>query len=106
MGVLPQPERRRLRVKKVPTAVTVAAAVAALSSGLTVVASAHPEAGQSATATGAKLHWGSCQDAELAAFNAQCALLSVPLDYAHPDRKHIKIAVSRIRHTSSDADSQ
>lgn len=92
--------------KKTTTAVTVAAALALLSTGLTVVASADPAARDGVTATAATLHWGSCQDPELAAFNAQCALLSVPLDYAHPDDKHIKIAVSRIRHTSSNADYQ
>ena len=33
-------------------------------------------------------------------------MLSVPLDYAHPSGRHIKIAVSRVRHTSSKADYQ
>lgn len=91
-------------LKKTTIAVSVAAAVAALSSGLTVVASANPVARQSPAAPSAKLHWGACQDPELSAFNAQCALLSVPLDYSNPSGKHIKIAVSRVEHTSSGAD--
>jgi pimeloyl-ACP methyl ester carboxylesterase len=90
-------------VKKLTIAVTITAVVAALSTGVTVVASANPAAPQRAAVAEAHLAWGNCQDPELAAFNAQCALLSVPLDYAHPNGKHIKIAVSRVLHTSSDA---
>jgi hypothetical protein len=33
-------------------------------------------------------------------------LLTVPLDYAHPGGTKIKIAVSRIKHTSTAADCQ
>jgi hypothetical protein len=33
-------------------------------------------------------------------------LLTVPLDYAHPGDTKIKIAVSRIKHTSTAADCQ
>jgi pimeloyl-ACP methyl ester carboxylesterase len=93
-------------VKRLTTAIAVTAAVAALSTSLTVTAAADPAHPQQATAAGAKLNWGNCQDAELSAFNAQCAMMSVPLDYAHPGGKHIKIAVSRILHTSSAADYQ
>src|SRR3954449_12810344 len=79
------------------------AAVAALSTSLTVVASATPAQPQQSAAAGAKISWGHCQDPELSAFSAQCAMVSVPLNYAHPGGKHIKIAVSRILHTSSAA---
>ena len=46
--------------------------------------------------------WGPCSDPNLQAFNAQCGLLSVPLDYNNPNGAKIQIAVSRIAHTSSD----
>jgi len=90
-------------VKKLIPAVTVAAAIVALSSSLTVVASAHPASPAARSVGSAHINWGQCQDPELSAFNAQCALLSVPLNYAHPQGRHIKIAVSRVLHTSSDA---
>lgn len=93
-------------MKKLTTAIAVTAAVAALTSGLTVGASASPARPHPVAAVGAKLNWGSCQDPELSAFNAQCAMLSVPLNYSNPSGRHIKIAVSRILHTSSAADYQ
>ena len=87
------------------TAIAVTSAVAGLSTSLTVVAAANPaRTGQAAAA--AKINWGHCQNAELAAFSAQCAMVSVPLNYAHPNGKHIKIAVSRILHTSSASNYQ
>jgi pimeloyl-ACP methyl ester carboxylesterase len=50
--------------------------------------------------------WGPCSDPNLQPFNAQCGLLSVPLDYSDPGGPQIQIAVSRILHTSSSADYQ
>ena len=47
------------------------------------------------------LHWGACTDPYLKQVHASCALLSVPLNYRHPSGPRIKIAVSRIKHTSS-----
>lgn len=47
------------------------------------------------------IHWGPCADQFLQQAHASCALLSVPLNYAHPGGPKIKIAVSRILHTSS-----
>lgn len=88
-------------MKKLATALTVSTAVATLSVGLTVVAAANPATRQGPAAGRAHIAWGNCQDPELAAFNAQCAMLSVPLNYSHPSGKHIKIAVSRVLHTSS-----
>ena len=46
--------------------------------------------------------WGPCSDPNLQAFNAQCGLLSVPLDYGNPSGTRIQLAVSRIPHTSSN----
>jgi pimeloyl-ACP methyl ester carboxylesterase len=45
--------------------------------------------------------WGQCDDPGLQDAGAQCGFLTVPLDYRHPNGDTIKIAVSRILHTSS-----
>lgn len=47
------------------------------------------------------IKWGKCSESDLRAVNAQCGFLSVPLNYSDPGGQHIKIAVSRIKHTSS-----
>ena len=47
------------------------------------------------------LTWGTCTVAGLAARDAECGFLKVPLDYAKPDGKKIKLAVSRIKHTTA-----
>ncbi|MEI2776093.1 MAG: alpha/beta fold hydrolase [Tetrasphaera sp.] len=52
------------------------------------------------------LVWRECTNSTLVQFGAKCALLTVPLDYANPSGPKIKIAVSRIKHTTSDADAQ
>ncbi|WP_375490609.1 alpha/beta hydrolase [uncultured Jatrophihabitans sp.] len=89
------------------------AAVAALSLGMvgTADAGAAPSASRStqhvardsarAGYTPPALHWHSCSDARLQAANAQCAMLTVPMDYAHPSGTKIKIALSRVKHTAS-----
>jgi pimeloyl-ACP methyl ester carboxylesterase len=46
------------------------------------------------------IHWGKCADPMLQKAHASCALLPVPLDYSNPAGPQIKIAVSRILHTS------
>jgi pimeloyl-ACP methyl ester carboxylesterase len=46
------------------------------------------------------IRWGACTDPALMRAHASCALLPVPLNYAHPAGPKIKIAVSLIRHTS------
>ena len=47
------------------------------------------------------ISWHTCANKDLAQAGAQCGYLSVPLDYSHPRGAKIKIAVSRIRHTSN-----
>jgi pimeloyl-ACP methyl ester carboxylesterase len=46
------------------------------------------------------LRWGACTNPTLVRFKAQCAMLSVPLDYARPSGAKIRLAVSRVRHTA------
>jgi pimeloyl-ACP methyl ester carboxylesterase len=52
------------------------------------------------------INWGPCTNANLKAAGAQCGYVSVPLDYGDPNGTQIKIAVSRIEHTSSAANYQ
>ncbi len=52
------------------------------------------------------IEWGTCSSATLRAIGARCGLLTVPLDYAHPRDTKIKIGVSELKHTTSDADAQ
>jgi pimeloyl-ACP methyl ester carboxylesterase len=62
-------------------------------------------AGPTATAEPG-ISWGTCTDPVLTKANAQCAMLTVPLDYANPSGPTIQLAVSRVRHTSPDAQYQ
>jgi pimeloyl-ACP methyl ester carboxylesterase len=50
--------------------------------------------------------WGECENARLAAVGAECGFVGVPLDYRHPDGEKINIAVSRVKHKTSDAKAQ
>ncbi|HEY7047897.1 MAG TPA: alpha/beta fold hydrolase [Jatrophihabitantaceae bacterium] len=54
----------------------------------------------------ASIDWGPCDVPALVDAGAQCALVPVPLDYAHPDGAKIKLAISRIRHTVPDSQAQ
>jgi len=84
-------------------ALVVVAATATLSTSF-AVATASPS-GPTARAA-SSISWGKCTDPDLSSASAQCAMLSVPLDYAHPSGKKIKLAISRVQHTSSAADYQ
>jgi pimeloyl-ACP methyl ester carboxylesterase len=46
--------------------------------------------------------WGECASPGLQSRGAECAKVSVPLDYAKPTGTKIKLAVSRIKHTVPD----
>ena len=62
--------------------VAAAAATAMLAGGLAATAPAM--AGTSAARTVAALKWGKCAESDLQQAGAQCAMLSVPLNYSHP----------------------
>jgi pimeloyl-ACP methyl ester carboxylesterase len=57
-----------------------------------------PSAGDSTIA------WGPCTEQDLIDLGAQCGYLPVPVNYRHPNGPQIQLAVSRLEHTSSDAD--
>jgi pimeloyl-ACP methyl ester carboxylesterase len=81
------------------TAPTLASAATAGAGGATAGADAAIDGASGAGAN--SISWHTCADKDLAQAGAQCGYLSVPLNYSHPRGAKIKIAVSRIRHTSS-----
>ncbi len=50
--------------------------------------------------------WSTCDDPFLVEIGAQCATLDVPLDYRHPSRGTVTLALSRLEHTASRRDYQ
>jgi pimeloyl-ACP methyl ester carboxylesterase len=49
------------------------------------------------------VHWTTCKDQDLRDKGALCATLKVPLDYKKPTGSTISLALSMVRHTSSDS---
>ena len=78
-----------------------AAAAGLLTGGLAAAAPA--VARTAAPAAAQALKWGKCAESDLRQAGAACAMLTVPLNYSNPTGATIKIAVSRIKHTSSAA---
>jgi pimeloyl-ACP methyl ester carboxylesterase len=78
---------------------------------VTTSAQATPLSASDAARAGASTYtpppiaWAACTDG-LQAYGAQCGFLAVPLNYANPQGTKIKIAVSRIAHTSDASDYQ
>jgi pimeloyl-ACP methyl ester carboxylesterase len=68
------------------------------------VASAQ-EVTSSGTGVGS-ITWGECTNPTLVRFEAECGMLSVPLDHSRPSGAKIQLAVSRVVHTSSEEDYQ
>jgi len=69
-------------------------------------AAAAPRSAVRAAVATPSIDWGQCSQSDLQAAGAQCGYVSVPLSYSDPTGAQIKIAVSRIEHTSSAADYQ
>jgi len=88
-------------------AITVGVAMAGLATVPVAQGAQHRPARPAAPAyTPPALKWGTCADPTLKAYGSECSMLTVPLDYAHPKGRKIKLAVSRLKHTSSAADYQ
>ncbi|GIF12733.1 alpha/beta hydrolase [Actinoplanes teichomyceticus] len=87
-------------------AATVAASAGLLIGAGTIPAAAAAHGGHASGYTPPPIDWGTCTRPSLQARNAECGFLVVPLDYAKPNGTKIKIAVSRIKHKSSDAQYQ
>ncbi|HLJ99252.1 MAG TPA: alpha/beta hydrolase [Streptosporangiaceae bacterium] len=85
--------------------VVISVAAVTLSSIATVATVTRATAAPSTPRAGS-IAWKSCSDPGLKQLHAQCGYLTVPLDYHHPRGATIKVAVSRVMHTSSAADYQ
>jgi pimeloyl-ACP methyl ester carboxylesterase len=88
-------------------------ASAAVTAGLMLVgvvtapaAAAAPDGGGPADFQPAPIAWAPCASAALHAAGAECGFVEVPLDYAEPGGTMIELAVSRVRHTTPDAQYQ
>ncbi len=79
--------------------------LALIVTGLAAVAPAGIAAAP-ATAGSGHIGWGRCKDPGLRAAHAQCGYLAVPLDYSNLGGRKIRLAVSRVRHTSPDSQYQ
>ncbi|MEU5100291.1 alpha/beta hydrolase [Streptomyces sp. NPDC020996] len=55
-----------------------------------------------ARAAAAGIRWGTCADGQDVPGRLQCGTVSVPLDYARPDGRQIRLTVSRVRATRKD----
>ena len=93
-------------MRKINALFTAAVMAAGLGVAAPAVASAATSQARTAASPGASsgtnsIAWGTCAETALAQAGAKCGYLSVPLSYANPSGPKIKIAVSRILHTSS-----
>ena len=90
-----------LSMRKVIALLSAATAVAALTG---TSASAAPEAAGPADTGQGKLVWSSCNDTSTPAL--QCAMLDVPVDYADPHGRKIKIKLNRLPATAPKSKQQ
>lgn len=97
---------RRRMVLVAVVAVLVVALIAGIGAGVLVSVS-RPTAPATAPAaaatwpTPAPIEWGPCSDAGLEAAGAECAAVTVPMDWSAPrDGSTVRLAVSRVRHTT------
>ncbi|MFF3644397.1 alpha/beta hydrolase [Streptomyces sp. NPDC002564] len=80
------------------------AAPAGTASGAPPSPEAHGTAVAAQRAATAGIRWGTCPEAEGLPPSVRCGTVAVPLDYAHPDGKRIKLTVSRTKATKKSAD--
>ncbi|KUO20750.1 alpha/beta hydrolase [Streptomyces dysideae] len=66
------------------------------------VAERHGTAVATARAEAAGIDFGRCSKEQDTPGSLQCGTVTVPLDYAHPNGKQIKLTVSRVRATHKD----
>ncbi|MET8770418.1 alpha/beta hydrolase [Streptomyces sp. NPDC004658] len=87
------------------TVTTLAVALlTAIGSALAPPASAAPA--RTPTGAAAGIVWGPCSDFALAQAGAQCGTLDVPVDHADPSGPKLRLALSRVAHTSAERDYQ
>ena len=79
----------------------IATAIGLTVGGAAVTATAHADDDRGGPGYWPAIAWGACADQGLRARGAECGFLTVPLDHAQPSGATIKLAVSRIRHTTT-----
>ena len=94
------------RFLAVSTAIVLAVGGMATASSAQAAPPRVPAAGIDSGYTPPAIQWGVCESAGLARRGAQCGFLEVPLDYRKPSKTKIKLAVSRIKHKTPDAQYQ
>src|SRR4051794_790465 len=72
----------------------VAGSVLAVGGGAVAAASTGPTSAAKAPAQASSLSWGACADEDDP--DLQCTTLTVPLDYAHPERGSVDLALIRL----------
>jgi len=77
------------------------AAAATTHASAAPVADATPTTNAATAFVPSPMTWGVCASPTLKKLKAECAMLTVPLDYANPQGTKIKLAVSRITHRSA-----
>ena len=80
--------------------VSIAATASLLAAGMAAALPGMTAAWAAPSAAVSHIKWGACTDPSLQHAHAQCGFLSVPLNYSRPHGTHIKLAVSRIKHTA------
>src|SRR3954470_21903442 len=93
------PEGTRMISRRTTRRWAAAVAVAGTALGVATVDSPAARAA-AASYTPPAIKWHTCAGHLLAQAGARCGFLVVPLDYAHPNGRTIKVAVSRVRHTA------
>ena len=85
-------------------ALVTAACLAA--SGLIAVAPGGSAAVEPTAGAANAVDWGRCGDPVLRQLGGERGFVSVPLDYSHPRGTKIRLAVSRVLHTTPDSQDQ
>lgn len=88
---------------RVPSAVTISLGLAGLLTAAVPATATPRQPTDGAPAHHQRLVWGPCSKAqtELNAAGAECAKVTVPLDYSDPGGRTIQVAISRIKATST-----
>ncbi|MFC5678391.1 alpha/beta hydrolase [Aeromicrobium endophyticum] len=85
--------------KKIIGTLAAAAVATATLSGAGLSSAQAAPADEGVTIAKSSINWGTCTSARLQKAGAECAKVAVPLDWAKPRGKKIKIAISRMKHT-------
>ncbi len=86
--------------RRISAATAAVFAIVSMATAVTAATAASPASPSGVKLGPSSINWGQCASATLRFFGSKCAMVDVPLDYAHPNGPTIKLAVSMHRHTS------